>query len=201
MHRSGREKTRSGKTEPAVIGKWESMGNFEVEVVFRQRAVYRVEAADREAAERLAVESWRENVPSIAPGYDWAELETVTATEAPDPLRTSQDAELIHRFLKERERLILKLGTDVFSRGSNDAISAAQVAADLGWSRAKTTGPQVTDILRATLALESLCKARKAVCFERSRVRSGERGEIRLYCTPEYLEKLSETLESVEQRA
>ena len=30
------------------------------------------------------------------------------------------------------------------------------------------------------------------VCFERDRVRSGERGSVRLYCTPEYLERLSE---------
>jgi hypothetical protein len=175
------------------------MGKFEVEVVFRQRAIYRLEAADRQAAERLAIDSWRANAPSIAPGYEWAELETVTATEAADPQRADQDAELILRFLKERERLILKLGADVFSRGTNDAISAAQVAADLGWTRAKANGPHVTDILRATEALESLCQSRRVVCFERPRVRSGERGEIRLYCTPEYLEKLSETLEPIEQ--
>ena len=167
---------------------------YQVEVVFRQRAVYRVEAADRQAAERLAAERWREGAPSIAPGYEWCELESVLALEAPDDTRREQDAELVLRFLKERERLILKLGGDIFNPSMNDAISASQVAADLGWTRPGATGGSATDILRATEALEWLCRSHRVVCFERSRVRAGERGEIRLYCTPGYLESLSDSL-------
>lgn len=167
---------------------------YEVEVVFRQRAVYRLEAADRQAAERLAAERWRERAPSAAPGYEWCEIESVHALEAPDDARREQDAALVLRFLKERERLILKLGGDVFNPSMNDAISAAQVAADLGWTRSGPAGGSLPDILRATEALEWLCRSHQVVCFERPRVRAGERGEIRLYCTPGYLESLSESL-------
>jgi hypothetical protein len=35
------------------------------------------------------------------------------------------------------------------------------------------------------------------VCFQRERVRAGERGEIRLYCTPEYLEALSSSVDAL----
>lgn len=172
---------------------------YEVEVVYRQRAIYRIKAADRQSAERLASERWRQGDPSAVPGYAWAEVETIRATEAPDPARREQDGELVLRFLRERERLILKLGGDVFNRSVNDAISAAQVAADLGWARGGTPGPSSPDIIRATEALEWLCRGRRVVCFERPRVRNGERGEIRLYCTPEYLEVLSDNLDSVEE--
>jgi hypothetical protein len=173
---------------------------YEVEVVFRQRVVYQVEAADRQSAERVAAERWREGVPSAAPGYDWCELEGVRAVEASAPEGKEQDAELVLRFLKERERLILKLGGDLFHRSLNDAISASQVAADLGWSRPGVTSGSAPDILRSTEALELLCRQRRVVCFERPRVRSGERGDIRLYCTPEYLQSLSDSLDAVEER-
>ena len=173
---------------------------YEVEVVFRQRAVYRIDAPDRQTAERVAVERWRAGAPSVAPGYEWCELEGVRAVEASAPGGKEQDAELVLRFLKERERLILKLGGDVFHRGANDAISASQVAADLGWSRAGVTSGSAPDILRATEALEWLCRQRRVVCFERPRVRTGERGDIRLYCTPEYLQSLSDNLDVIEAR-
>ena len=104
------------------------------------------------------------------------------------------------RFLKERERLIQKLGGDLFHRSVNDAISASQVAADLGWSRPGATSGTAPDILRATEALEWLCKQRRVVCFERPRVRTGERGDIRLYCTPEYLQSLSDSLDAMEEQ-
>jgi hypothetical protein len=172
---------------------------YVVEVVFRQRAVYRVEAADRQTAERLGAERWREGDPSSAPGYDWCELEAVRAVEASEPERSEQDAELVLRFLKERERLILRLGGDLFHRSVNDAISASQVAADLGWSRPGPSSGSAPDILRATEALETLCRQRRVVCFERPRVRTGERGDIRLYCTPEYLQSLSDSLEPMEE--
>lgn len=174
---------------------------YEVEVVYRQRAVYRVRADDREAAELTAVEQWQEGRPSEVPGYDWCELERVVGVEAGGEVQRQQDAELVLRFLRERERLILKLGGSAMGGPGNDAISAAQVASDLGWSRRTGDGAAAPDVVRATQALEHLCRARRAVCFERPRVRSGERGEIRLYCTPEYLERLTASLEEVQHQA
>lgn len=169
---------------------------YEVEVTYRQRAMYRVLAEDREAAERIGAERWREGGPSELPGCGWSELEAVHAEQAPEPELRRQDAEVVLRFLKERERLIQRLGGDLFNPSMNDAISAHQVAADLGWARSRQAGP---DVVRATAALEWLCGSRRVICFERPRVRSGERGEIRLYCTPEYLELLSAELEDVGQ--
>jgi hypothetical protein len=198
--------TDPGERPAFPAGQWHRerrvmMSNqYEVEVVYRQRAVYRVEAADRQSAERLAAERWREGAPSSAPGYGWSELESARALEAADPLRREQDGELVLRFLRERERLIVKLGGDLFNRSMNDAISAAQVAADLGWTRPGGATASTPDILRATEALEWLCRTRRVVCFERPRVRSGERGEIRLYCTPEYLQTLTDSLDPVEER-
>ncbi len=172
---------------------------YDVEVAHRQRAIYRVSAADREEAERAAVERWQQGEPSAFPGLEWCELDSVHAREAYDPERGDQDAELVLRFLRERERLILRLGGGPHST-RNDAISAAQVASDLGWNRRGTPGGP--DVVRATAALERLCELRRVVCFERPRVRVGERGEIRLYCTPEYLERLaSSNLEGVERQA
>lgn len=175
---------------------------YEVEVVFRQRAIYRVEADDREAAERLATQRWKEGAPSVVPGYDWCELESVRAGENRDEEEHAQDAELVLRFLQERERLILKLGGDLFNPTMNDAISAAQVAADLGWSRPATSGGNsVPDLPRATIALEWLCRDHRVICFQRPRVRAGERGEIRLYCTPQYLEQLTAELDPLKRQA
>lgn len=172
---------------------------YEVEVIFRQRALYRIRAADREAAERQAVERWQARAPSDVPGYDWCELQSVSAVDA-TPEEREQDAELVLRFIRERERLLLRLGGDLFNPSTNDAISADRVAADLGWSR-PGPGGGTPDISRATQALEWLCQNHRVICFERPRVRAGERGEIRLYCTPEYLELLSAELGGLEQEA
>jgi hypothetical protein len=38
-------------------------------------------------------------------------------------------------------------------------------------------------------------RAKVLVCLQRQRVRVGERGEIRLYCTAEYLDELSAELQ------
>lgn len=168
---------------------------FEVEVVHRARSVYRVQAHDRETAERIAASRWREGERSDVPGYDWAELASCTAFPVAEPDRAAMDVEVVYRFLAERERLILHLGGDPFNPSANDAISAAQVAADLGWIRAVAEGVAVPDATRATEALEHLCSARRVVCFSRPRMRGRERGEIRLYCTPEYLESLSADVE------
>lgn len=173
---------------------------FEIEVIHRERTVYRLLAADRAEAERLAVEQWQRGEPSSLPGLEWSELESVSAQEAAEPEREEQDAELVLRFLRERERLILRLGSAGSSPAGNDAISASQVASDLGWTRrGSAAGP---DVVRAAAALERLCQMRRVICFERPRVRNGERGNIRLYCTPEYLERLtSATLEGIERQA
>lgn len=165
-----------------------------VEVVCRQRALYEVEAADAETAEEIAVERWQDGDPSDVTGFDWCELEATRATDAPDLERCRQDDEVLLRFIRERERLLTRLGGKYLNPTMNDAISAQQAAEDLGWFRSSLTSENTVDTVRAATALERLCAARKLVCFERDRVRTGERGSIPLYCTPEYLERLSAAL-------
>ena len=169
--------------------------DFEVEVVHRARSVYRVRAKDRETAERIAAARWRKGESSDIPGYDWAELAACTAVATPEPDRATMDIEVVYRFLVERERLILHLGGNPFNPSANDAISASQAAADLGWVRSVAEGTSNPDSTRATVALEWLCAAKRVVCFSRVRMRGDERGEIRLYCTPGYLEQLSADVE------
>ena len=170
--------------------------DFEVEVVHRDRAVYRIRAADREEAEKLAADRWRTGDDSDVPGYDWSELISCVGQPAADAERSRQDVEVVYRFLNERERLIQQLGGDPFNPSATAAISASQVAADLGWVKVAVGSQSSPDVARATAALEWLCTAHRVVCFARSRMRGGERGEIRLYCTPEYLERLSANLEA-----
>jgi hypothetical protein len=172
---------------------------YDVEVLYRQRVVYRVTAPDREAAERLAVERWQRGERTDLAGYDWCELQAVDAEESRDVKACEQDEELVLRFLRERERLLERLGADVLNPSANDAISAYQVASDLGWQR--RSGPVGPDVLRAARVLERLCQRRLLICFERARVRTGERGGIRLYCTPEHLERLTSAVQGVEQEA
>lgn len=172
---------------------------YDVEVVFRQRAIYRVAAEDRESAERLAAEHWQHGKLGELPGHEWCELETVQAAELEDEGGQTEDAEIVLRFLQERERLVIRMAGSLLAPTVNDAISAAQVAADLEWVR--RDGAKGPDLLRATRALELLCRTRRAVCFERQRVRSGERGDIRLYCTPSYLEHLTASIEGIERQA
>jgi len=167
---------------------------FEVEVVYRQRTIYRVTAADQEAAKRIGVSLWQKAEASEVAGYDWSEIESIHAAVANDSERQGQDAELVLRFLMERERLILRLGGGALAPSANDAISADQVASDLGWTRQNGSEGPNADVARAARALEQLCREKKVICFERSRVRTGERGEIRLYCTPNYLNRLSSDL-------
>ena len=168
---------------------------FEVEVIYKQRALYQVRAADPVAAERIAAERWQRGEPSDTRGIEWSEMVSARGVDAPDQIRQAQDEELILRFVRERERLLLKLGGDAVTASINDSISASQIATDLGWERAVDGDGTATDVVRSAQALERLCARKKLVCFERTRVRSGERGEIRLYCTPEYLDGLSSSLE------
>jgi hypothetical protein len=173
---------------------------FDVEVVYRQRAIYRVRARDRESAERMGAAAWQNGDESVVAGYDWSEIQSVSASEEVDPERSHLDTQVVLRFLREREQLILRLGGNGSGPSPNDAISAAQVAGDLGWSR-PSPEPRQVDVARAAQALERLCSEKVLVCFERQRVRAGERGEIRLYCTSEYLDQLSAELQEGESRA
>ena len=168
---------------------------FQVEVIGKQRSVYRVQAQDVESARRLAGDRWQRADPSDVEGFDWCELQAVRAVEVRGSALQEQDDQLLLRFIRERERLLFKLGSAFVAATANDAISAAQAAADLGWfvTDSHQESPSV-DTLRAAQSLERLCASKALVCFERPRSRAGERGEIRLYCTPEYLERLSESL-------
>jgi hypothetical protein len=164
---------------------------FDVEVRCRQRAFYRVEAADAEAAERAALERWQRGEPGDLDGVAACELEAARVQEVPDQRCQAQDDEVALRFIRERERLVADLGGQPLSGAANDAVAAGQLAADLGWSRREGPAGWVADVLRAGQALERLRKKKRLVCFARPRGRAGEQGDIRLYCTPEYLEKLS----------
>ena len=164
---------------------------YQVEVTCRQRAYYRVAAEDADEAERIAAQRWHRGERSDLKGVEWCELESVRAEDHLDEVHRGQDDQLLLRFIREREALLVRLGHSLLEPSVNDAISADQAASDLGWVRAGDSAPGA-DTLRAALSLERLCDDRALVSFERERFRSGERGEIRLYCTPEYLERLSE---------
>ncbi len=175
---------------------------FHVELISRRRVVYSVLAPDKEAARRMATEKWHRCEPSDLGALDWSELEDFRAVEAVDSSLENQDDEVLLRFIHERERLLLRLGSTFVSATANDAISALQAATDLGWSVPDTPRERPEpDSLRAAKALERLCAQKRLVCFERPRSRQGELGEIRLYCTPEYLESLSRTFKDVSANA
>lgn len=168
---------------------------FQVELVSRQRTVYTVRARDTESARRVAMERWRREDPGDLGGFEWSEVEHARAIETARLPHQSQDDELTLRFIREREGLLIRLGNTFFSATMNDAISAQQVAADLGWfTPGQGYDQPAIDVLRGAAALERLCAMARLVCFERTRNRDGERGGIRLYCTPEYLESLSESI-------
>ncbi len=167
---------------------------FHVEVVARQRTVYLLDASDAQEAERLAFRRWQHGDPGDLVGFDSSHLERAFVAEAGDETRQAQDEELVLRFIRERERLLARFGGNLLTAAGNDAISASQAAADLGWMRSARGDEQQVDSVRAAAALERLCARKALVCFERERIRTGERGAIRLYCTAEYLEALSDTL-------
>jgi hypothetical protein len=171
---------------------------FQVEVVCHQRLLYHVDAENAASAERLAAHRWKKGESSDVPGFQWCQLESATATELPDQIVQVQDEALLLRFIGERERLLMRLGGNLLSASVNDAISASQVAGDLSWFRKTTNQTNEVDSVRAAQALERLCAKKRLVCFERDRVRAGERGTIRLYCTPDYLEQLSDSLQGIQ---
>jgi hypothetical protein len=171
---------------------------FQVELVCQQRLLYHVDAADAGSAKRLAVKRWKAGESSDIQGFDWCQLESATATELSDSGGELQDEELVQRFISERERLLIKLGGNPFSASLSDTISAQQLATDLSWFCDGGKDLPTFDMLRAAEALERLCAKKRLVCFERERVRAGERGAIRLYFTAEYLERLSSSLEELQ---
>src|SRR5690606_14697389 len=141
-----------------------------------QRTVYLLDAADAQEAERLAVRRWQHGDPGDLVGFDSSQLERTFISEAGDETRQLQDEELVLRFIRERERLLARLGGNLLTAAANDAISAAQAAADLGWNRPpRGDEQQQPDAVRAAAALERLCARKALVCFERERIRAGER--------------------------
>ncbi|HEX8905422.1 MAG TPA: hypothetical protein VF771_11295 [Longimicrobiaceae bacterium] len=164
---------------------------YEVEITFQQTVRYAVDAASRKAAEELALEQWRDGDEANAVGSECCDLVAVSSAEVPNEEGCARDADKAFRYLRDRELVIEMLDADAFNPSIHDAVSAEDVAIHLGWRRRD----RLPDTARAGRALNALCCSKRVVCFTRPRVRAGERGEIRLYCTPQHLEKLSNLLE------
>jgi len=162
---------------------------FEVEITFRQTVRYAVEAKDRKVAERLAVDRWRAGEEGTTLGNDCCEVTAVAASETPNEERQCRDCDTAFRYLRDRELVIETLDIDAFNPTVHDAVSAEDVAMHVGWKRKDEPGSP--DVARAARALDRLCNEHRVVCFTRPRVRASERGEVRLYCTPQHLERLS----------
>lgn len=166
---------------------------FEVDVAYRVTVRYAVSAPDPETAERLALEMWQADEDGVG-GTEVCELEGVSVSTAVDQDSCGRDCDEVLRFLRDRELVIERLDEDAFNPTVHDAVSAEEVARHLGW--AGEEGEQ--GLARAVRTLERLCNQHRVVCFSRPRVRRGERGEIRLYCTPQHLERLSALLDEPE---
>ena len=165
---------------------------FEVEITFRQTVRYAVDAKDRKVAERMAVDRWRAGEEGGTLGIDCAEVIAVAAAERATEDRQCRDCDAAFRYLRDRELVIEMLDTDAFNPTVHDAVSAEDVAVHVGWKR--KDDPSLPDAARAARALDRLCAEHRVVCFTRPRVRASERGEVRLYCTPQHLERLSAML-------
>ncbi len=167
---------------------------FEVEVVYQQRTRYLVEAADEEEAERLALDQWQsDEEEDLLYDEDREEVVAVSAIEIQDA-QGAEDRATVLRFLRDRELVIETLDRDLFNPTVHDAVSAEDVARHLEWIRPDASDTPTPDAPRAARALEALCRDQQVVCFTRPRVRRGERGEMRLYCTPQHLERLTTLL-------
>jgi hypothetical protein len=164
---------------------------FEVEITFRQTVRYSVDAKDRKVAERMAVERWHAGEDGKTLGSDCCEVVAVSAAEEPPESRQCRDCDAAFRYLRDRELVIELLDADAFNPTVHDAVSAEDVAVHVGWKRKDDGAP---DVPRAARALDRLCAEHRVVCFTRPRARAHERGEVRLYCTPQHLERLSALL-------
>jgi hypothetical protein len=106
------------------------------------------------------------------------------------------DCGRVMRFLRQREQeLIEQVRSDVVDPRAHDAVSADEAALHLGWLRRDESGRQRPQTERAARVLERLCTEQRVVCFTKPRMRRGEEGEIRLYCTAEHLEALTRLLD------
>jgi len=172
---------------------------FEVEITFRQTLRYAVQASNRKVAEQQAMQRWKVGDEAFVVGSDCCEVLEVRTNPVPDSDRCVKDAHDAYRYLRDRELVIEALDDDAFNPTVHDAVSAEEVAIHLGWKRRPTGSgngngqghADTHDTPRAARALDRLCAERRVVCFTRSRVRAGEKGEIRLYCTPQHLAALS----------
>ncbi|CAN5575113.1 hypothetical protein BH24GEM3_BH24GEM3_25630 [soil metagenome] len=172
--------------------------SYQVELVYRQTVRYEVQAQNPEEAEELAMEKWRNEERGILLGHECNELISIMAAEARSSDHGAADCERVLRFLRDRELVIETLDEDIFNPTIHDAVSAEEVARHLAWSTTDADGEPIVDVARATQALEALCRQQRVVCFSRPRMRWEERGQIRLYCTPQHLEKLTNLLELLE---
>lgn len=168
--------------------------NYRVEISCMERTIYLVEAPDSESAKRQAIDRWQAGDPSDVAGFGWRELESANVAAVFDPVESAQDDVVMLRFIRERERLQFRFGPSVQEGTMSDAISAGQAALELGWVRSSPDGG-LPDAVRAAESLERLYGRKLLVSFDRECVRTGERGEIRLYCTPEYLESLKASVD------
>lgn len=164
---------------------------FEVEITFRQTLRYAVDASNRKVAEREAMERWKVGDGAAVIGSECCELVAVHTQPVPCDDRCEKDAHEAYRYLRDRELVIETLDDDQFNPTVHDAVSAEEVAIHLNWRRRGDGVEGQVDTPRAARALDRLCGERRVVCFTRSRMRLGEKGEIRLYCTPQHLQLLS----------
>lgn len=164
---------------------------YEVEITFRQTLRFAVDASNRKVAEAEAMQQWRDGDDQAVVGSECCELVDVRAQPVPCDDRCLRDADEAYRYLRDRELVIEVLDEDQFNPTIHDAVSAEEVAIHLGWRRRGDGIDGLTDTPRAARALDRLCGERRVVCFTRNRVRLGEKGEIRLYCTPQHLALLS----------
>ena len=167
---------------------------FEVEITFRQTLRYAVQASNRKVAEQQAMQRWKVGDEKFVVGSDCCEVLEVRTNPVPCDDRCVKDAQEAYRYLRDRELVIETLDDDAFNPTVHDAVSAEEVAIHLAWKRRGNGGngtDGTPDVPRAARALDRLCAERRVVCFTRSRVRLGEKGEIRLYCTPQHLAMLT----------
>ena len=164
---------------------------FEVEITFRQTLRYAVQASNRKVAEQQAMQRWKVGDEKYVVGSDCCEVLEVRTNPVPCDDRCQKDADEAYRYLRDRELVIETLDDDAFNPTVHDAVSAEEVAIHLGWKRRGNGVDGTHDTPRAARALDRLCAERRVVCFTRNRVRAGEKGEIRLYCTPQHLAMLS----------
>jgi hypothetical protein len=164
---------------------------YEVEITFQQTVRIAVDADDPDGAERAAMDRWQGGDPDAVVGSDCCDVVGLRATELPDEDSAFRDAEKVFRYLRDRELVIEMLDGDAFNPTIHDAVSAEEVAIHFNWIRKGGDLEGLPAIPRAARALDRLCERKRVVCLERERVRAGERGQIRLYCTPQHLELLT----------